>query len=494
MGIPVYFKTLINNYKNDILTDKKLNNIDYLFLDLNCLIHPCCRELTCEKTMIDNIINNINKLIDYTEVNKLIFIAIDGIAPLAKMKQQKQRRYIKSLQSKYIKNQSWNTNSISPGTIFMNQLNITLKNYYKNHKIKCILSDSSERGEGEHKIIHYIKNNNINNNICIYGLDSDLIMLSLSLHIENIYLLRERTEYNLENTKSEYIYLLISKLKLYLLKSLFTKECLSKKNIIDDYIFICFLLGNDFINHIPSLNLRYNSYDLLISIYNLLQDRYQGYFYLIDREIPNYINFAFFKEFVNELMKLEKNHIKYIQSIRKKQNYKLSSKFNNNLNDFYKLFNYNNNDNILSLNDIYYYQSLNNNDNTNEMINNLPLLTKNFNNYQQDYNSDLCEDFIKSLIWNCHYYFNDCIDWKFITNFNEGPLSCNLNTYLLSINKFTNLISNDNNLTNEEQLSYIFTENDKDIHSYKLNYNNNNNNYNINLLHNRYLWECKIFI
>ena len=66
----------------------------------------------------------------------------------------------------------------------MNKLNFVLKNYYKIYKIKCILSDSNERGEGEHKIIHYIKNNNINNNICIYGLDSDLIMLSLSLHIE----------------------------------------------------------------------------------------------------------------------------------------------------------------------------------------------------------------------------------------------------------------------------------------------------------------------
>jgi len=77
---------------------------------------------------------------------------------------------------------------------------------------KIIFSDTTERGEGEHKILQYIKKNNIQKSV-IYGLDADLIMLSIVSNKENIYLLRERTEYNIEDTDNDYIYLNIDKLK-----------------------------------------------------------------------------------------------------------------------------------------------------------------------------------------------------------------------------------------------------------------------------------------
>ena len=45
MGIPVYFKTLIEDYNNLCLPDSRKLNINNLFFDLNCLIHPCCQKL-----------------------------------------------------------------------------------------------------------------------------------------------------------------------------------------------------------------------------------------------------------------------------------------------------------------------------------------------------------------------------------------------------------------------------------------------------------------
>ena len=70
------------------------------------------------------------------------------------------------LERKYNDNNSWNTNAISPGTYFMNKLNNSLQIYSESVKIKCIISDSNERGEGEHKILQYIKGNHCNGKIC----------------------------------------------------------------------------------------------------------------------------------------------------------------------------------------------------------------------------------------------------------------------------------------------------------------------------------------
>lgn len=84
-------------------------------------------------------------------------------------------------------------NSISPGTDFMTQLNEYLKFFIKKkfqeddlfRDLEIIFSGSDVAGEGEHKIISYIKqlvhqpNYNINTTHSIFSNDADLIMLSL---------------------------------------------------------------------------------------------------------------------------------------------------------------------------------------------------------------------------------------------------------------------------------------------------------------------------
>ena len=199
MGIPAYFRNIIQDYPN-IITPVKNDIIDYLCFDLNCAIHPCCANKTDENEMYDCIFLKIQECISLTKVRKLVYLAIDGPAPRTKMEQQRQRR-LKSLQDKKI----WDTNQITPGTKFMNNLNIFLKKNCKPFNIKWILSDSNEPGEGEHKIMKYIDSLNKNTINIVYGLDADLIMLSM-IRKHTIYLLRERTEYNIENLKTDYIY------------------------------------------------------------------------------------------------------------------------------------------------------------------------------------------------------------------------------------------------------------------------------------------------
>jgi len=477
MGIPVYFKTIVDEYQNLILKKDNLLNCQSLFLDLNCAIHPCCHGESDETIMIQKIIQKIENLISYTNVQQLLYIAIDGVPPKGKMKQQRMRRHKSILEEKL-----WDTNSISPGTYFMDKLNYSIRKWIseKNqNNFQIIFSDSNERGEGEHKILQFIKNNHFDNYV-IYGLDADLIMLSIVSNKDNIHLLRERTEYNIENTENEYIYLLIDQLKQHIQKEI---------SNINDYIFICFFLGNDFINHIHSLSLRYKGYDLLIDTYKLLNERYQGYFYLIDTNLEYCIHLTFLKEFIYELSLKEKQLINFKNKIREKQFKNINSKYHELFNDFKSKCEIKNE--LINLNDIYDYQKIYSfDDECKEMINNLPILYYPLEtkiNHKSD--NKICHDYINSLIWTTNYYFKECIHWKWCTDFETTPSLKELSNY---ISKLDNLSfqKDDNEYSIKDLLSFIFPNESHKLHNYII--NEKKYDIKINVLYHRYLWECPL--
>ena len=214
MGIPLFFKTMSSKYDNIVLDDITNNN-NALFFDLNCLVHPCARRIvehfyTKDKTKLESKICievncYIKKIVEIADP-KFIYIAIDGVAPFAKMTQQRTRRFKTILEKKEIntikkkegmeETNQWDTNAISPGTEFMKKLSLSINQFINTDmifsNIDVIFSDSSEPGEGEHKILQFIKLNKVPGNIIVYGLDADLIMLSLTCGKDNIYLLREQ--------------------------------------------------------------------------------------------------------------------------------------------------------------------------------------------------------------------------------------------------------------------------------------------------------------
>ena len=127
-----------------------------------------------------------------------------------------------------------------------------------------------------------------NSNNIIYCLDADLIMLSM-IRKHKIELLRERTSFNLENTDDPYIYLDINQLKHYLINSINKPYySISKDNLLKDYLFMCFLIGNDFIINTPSINIRYNGLDILMNTYQTLQQDYSGTFFIIENNNSKY--------------------------------------------------------------------------------------------------------------------------------------------------------------------------------------------------------------
>jgi len=258
MGIPYYFYYLTKKYHNIIVRElpKKIN---IYAIDFNGIIHPEAAKETNEEQLIINLWGKINNYNDLYKPDKLI-ICIDGVAPFAKIIQQRKRRYLTFYKNTIDKTVSkWDTNAISPGTAFMNKLDNFI---IKNNKDKYIFSGSNEAGEGEHKIFKIINEIDEKENeepIIINGLDADLIILSLISGKNNIYLMREN--------KDQLTYVNIDNLKLAIISELEPKWHIENTtDLIESYCVMCSILGNDFIPHILNLNIKSGGLDKLINI------------------------------------------------------------------------------------------------------------------------------------------------------------------------------------------------------------------------------------
>jgi 5'-3' exoribonuclease 2 len=355
MGVPGFFLWLMKNYKKENFVvkhtnfTKNNNDIDYFLIDTNCMIHPVCFKVLAnnpdirdidklQKKMYKAIIEYLEKIIKTANPKKGIYIAIDGVAPVAKIKQQRSRRF-KSVYDRNLYNNIrkkhnkdipfyWTNSCITPGTKFMRELNSIIKewckNYVKENELEIIYSSCYTAGEGEHKLLQYIyENKDKSYKYMTYGLDADLIFLTLATGIDNIYLLRESNEINKKTSKELFSVVLIDVMKNAIMNS-FEKtliaNCdmtynLKKENIICDFIFICYLLGNDFLPHLASLDIYDNAIDTLIMKYIDTFIDIKEYIILEN----NNINIKFFIRLFEELYLIEEQTLVENYGKRKKR-------------------------------------------------------------------------------------------------------------------------------------------------------------------------------
>ena len=237
MGIPSYFNYVLKNHTKII---KRLNQhkCHELFIDANSIIYDVVKESETDinQRVYDSIIALINKLNP-----TFTFVAFDGVAPLAKMKQQKQRRYKSWVTKQIIPSNHWNTNAITPGTTFMNDLDTFLEGKFKKSVPNVLFSGTNVQGEGEHKIMEYIRNHKNNSNQMIYGLDADLIMLGL-LHLkynEHLFLYRETKHFSyLKNIdiNTDYVFNMNE-----MANQISEYIEMPKEDAINNYCFLCYL-------------------------------------------------------------------------------------------------------------------------------------------------------------------------------------------------------------------------------------------------------------
>jgi len=441
MGIPSFFSQLVKNHASVI---KKLTRntiqINNLYLDCNSIIYDAVHNTDFTKltdsdvnTIIRSVIFKIDEYINLIQPNNFIFIAFDGVAPVAKLEQQRQRRY-KSLYQNQIaktifkgtKPDPWNTSVITPGTRFMSNLNTRIKEYYvdtKKYNVKNIfLSTSDKFGEGEHKLFDFIRTNpeiHKNSSTVIYGLDADLIMLCINhLPISNqIYLFRETPHFikniNSDLDPNETYFIDIPKLANIITldmnngKELNTEQ---QKNRVYDYIFLCFFLGNDFMPHFPSINIRTGGIDKMINAYKATIGNTNEN--LTDGKIIYWKNV---RKMVIFLANLEEEHFKNEIKLRDKRE-------KNNLPE-------NNHEDILKKFDIIptYERELE------KFINPYK------NNWQNRYyktlfnvdidetrKKQICLNYLEGLEWTMKYYTVGCADWRWCYNYDYPPLLSDL--------------------------------------------------------------------
>ena len=174
MGIPSYFSYIVKNHSNIIRKLECLQKVDNFYLDSNSIIYDCLRkemskykgkDKSFETGLIKAIIIKLEEYINIIKPSNNIIIAFDGVAPVAKLEQQRTRRYKSYLMNKITasieskEDQVWDKTAITPGTKFMENMGKKIKKHFegkeKKYKLtgKIIVSLSSEPGEENTKYL-----------------------------------------------------------------------------------------------------------------------------------------------------------------------------------------------------------------------------------------------------------------------------------------------------------------------------------------------------
>lgn len=322
-----------------------------LYLDFNGIVHPCSHPENKpppadESEMMMEIFKYTERVVNMVRPRRLLYIAIDGVAPRAKMNQQRARRFRSAMDAKEndekkaelqvllrqqrvargepenvdeVVKKTWDSNVITPGTPFMFILAQSIRFWcqWKLNtdpawaELKVIISDASVPGEGEHKIMQFIRSQRSdpeydpNTRHVMYGLDADLIMLGIATHEPHFRVLREDVsiqdakqktcrlcgqpghyaencrgtakeksgEFDEKAAKTDlkpFVFLHVPILREYLGAEMFVPGQTFRFDLeraLDDWVFMCFFVGNDFLPHLPSLDIHEDGIDKLIAIW-----------------------------------------------------------------------------------------------------------------------------------------------------------------------------------------------------------------------------------
>jgi 5'-3' exoribonuclease 2 len=190
-------------------------------------------------------------------------------------------------------------------------------------KYNIIVSDSGEPGEGETKIFNYVSKENITNEkIVIYGLDADLIMLSMLIGNKNtIYLMRESQFYR-HHMDSDFLFMDIDLLKKELKTFIDSSVSNKLKNSIETYIVICFLIGNDFVPSLSYLKIKNGSIDFIMHVLSQIVMEDEELIFYNSVAVKWELNWILFSRLINQLSNYEDNdyakcHEKYYSFTRR---------------------------------------------------------------------------------------------------------------------------------------------------------------------------------
>lgn len=427
MGIPSYFSYIIKNHMrvlSKLSQLKQTTPIHNLYLDCNSIIYDVIREIQKAgqmkpipsdnfKIVSHRVCTKIQEYIDAVSPSNTVYIAFDGVAPFAKMNQQRTRRFRSAFMEHagIVPKSVFNSCLITPGTDFMDFLSKHVSNHFTDPKI--IVSASDQPGEGEHKLFQHIRDHPADHKdkiTLVYGLDADLLMLSIFHSNQGrIFVYREAPEFakslNADLESGEPYVLDIEQLCISISSEMNCKYPDLRR--VFDYAFLCFLLGNDFLPHFPALNIRTRGIYSLLEAYKETVGKEAGAFIIENGEI----NWTRFKKVTMWLAKHEDGWIRteYLKrgEIRFNTNFK---------NDAEKEAVFNNAPLVYRATEHYinptdykwqnrYYKTLFSSEAVTE---------------------DICTNYYEGLEWVFRYYTDQCFDWRWKYRFHYPPLLCDL--------------------------------------------------------------------
>ena len=439
MGIHRFFPWFKQNFGKHLKdvkmpSDSVNTSVDNFMIDLNGIFHTSAQRIykygnfKQAKRLISN--NNksyqnkdheifkdvcveIDRLIKYIQPKKCLYLAVDGVAPICKQAQQRQRRY-KSAYESFSDNAEFDSCTISPGTVFMHNLTKYIHNFIREkmnndaiwRTFNVIFSSEKTPSEGEQKCLQFVRKNKVknpNDTYCIHGMDADLIMLGLSAHVKQFYILRE----NIYESGFHLIDITAVSTDLANLMK-WKNESVKKFNqdrAVDDFVYICFVVGNDFLPNIPSIEIVEGGIDVMLEVYRKVGENY-GH---LTRSLNTGIYFVKkpFETFIGEIGSFEKGLIE--------------EKMNNINITFYP-------DPIVDRN--LYMDKETCTKKLNYDAYKADYYKTNFNADSEDKIKEICIEYIEGMQWVLKYY-NKCIPcWNWCYKYNHAPFASDMAKYV----------------------------------------------------------------
>lgn len=424
MGIPMFYVWLKNNFDSSITEIKEItddNTIDNLMIDFNGMIHPVVRSVLDthrrrllrktpkinEVDIFNKICSSLQNILLLVKPKKRLIIMVDGVAPRSKLSQQRGRRY----KNNSIAEDNFDTCCISPCTEFMDKLSKHLDNFISESitsnpfwsGLEVIYSPHNCVGEGEQKCLIYMRMyGNTSESYCIYGLDADIIMLSLGNMYPRMYVLRD------SKVGGSYFLLDIGNIREELSNILNWKgdgdgeeenRDFSNKQSIYDFILMCFLVGNDFLPSIQSLEILRGGIDTLISVYKS-NGKSNGH---ITKIVGGNVLICkkSFTEYIYELSKYDKESLQLkMLDMNKYHPDELLIKHSKLVDGKYSL-------------DMEKY------------------MKEFYNEKLTGYNiKDICLDYLEGLQWVITYYTKGVPSWNWYYKYHYAPFTCDLAKYM----------------------------------------------------------------
>ena len=282
MGIFRYFYWHFHTYPESVTyldAPQSVDGFDILGLDLNAIFHPVCQEYFFDKRMsvrakksmqgcYEAICAEIERIIKLAPPKEELILSIDGVAGLSKMNQQRQRRFRSAKEKTDQDREIFDSNQISTGTEFLTELSKHITSHFTKTKrsYAVIIQDETIIGEGEHKIIRYLEGKQ-KKRICIYSPDADLIMLGIGLHKKNVFILRPNI-YSHVRCSHFLVSLDIFRKQVVHMVDPERKYPEREDQIVNDFVFLLYFLGNDFLPHSPSFEIKYKGIDKILELYS----------------------------------------------------------------------------------------------------------------------------------------------------------------------------------------------------------------------------------